>query len=567
VFTREILDGPIGVWRDRIVGVGALPDGAIGSETEVRELGGAFVVPGFIDPHLHTGDTSLPVQALAAALLERGTTTLATDMCELYAVGGLPAVQWAIEIAEEAGLRILFMLPLHSLGAERFGAFLHPPTIEEYLTMAEWPQTIAVNEPPPNVVLRGHEGVLSVIDKLLADRKVFEGHAPGLTGTNLQAYIAAGSSSDHEAIAEQEALEKLRLGYRIIMRECAASRDLPTLVGLLKRYPDSARFFMVGSDDMQAKEFVLEGHIDHKLRQVIRAGIDPMVAVQLATINVAEYFGLSDDLGSISPGKIADLLVIEDLVEMRPRTVIAGGRVVAEDGRYLGDISRTDEVPDYLRARANLGKTFEPEDFAVPAPIERGTARVRVMGIVDGTLISEPREHVCRVSEGQILADPEHDVLKIAVIDRHQGTGAIGRGFVQGFGLTGGAVATTFFWQHFSLLVVGTSDEDMAAAVSQIEKIGGGLAVVREGRLLKTVAFPIGGILGSGPLDVMHRELGEFEAAMEELGCPLTHPFMSLAFASIPHIPHYGITDKGWYETFKEEFVDVVLDASSVESP
>ncbi|HWF53061.1 MAG TPA: hypothetical protein VG223_00470, partial [Solirubrobacteraceae bacterium] len=222
VFTRELLPGSVAIWRDRIVAVGALPPGAIGPETEVRRLGGGFLLPGFIDPHMHAGDTSLPIQALAAALLERGTTSLATDMCELYAMGGLEAVRWAIEVAEEAGLRVLFMLPLHSLGAERFGSFAHPPTIEEYMEMAAWPQTIAVNEPPPNVVLRGHQGVLSVIDRVMSAGRRFEGHAPGLTGTDLQAYIAAGSSSDHEAVSAEEALEKLRLGYRIIMRECAA---------------------------------------------------------------------------------------------------------------------------------------------------------------------------------------------------------------------------------------------------------------------------------------------------------------------------------------------------------
>ena len=252
-------------------------------------------------------------------------------------MGGLDAVRWGIQVAEEAGLRVLFMLPLHSLGAERFGAFAHPPTIEEYMEMANWPQTVAVNEPPPNVVLRGHAGVLSVIERLMGDGRRFEGHAPGLAGTDLQAYIAAGSSSDHESVSASEALAKLRLGYRIIMRECAASRDLRELVKVVVERPEVARFFMVGSDDMQAKEFVLEGHIDHKLRQVMAAGVPPLTAIQMATINVAEYFGLSDDLGSISPGKRADLVWFASLEELRAPTVISSGRVVVSNGRFLGD--------------------------------------------------------------------------------------------------------------------------------------------------------------------------------------------------------------------------------------
>lgn len=559
VFTREVLSGRVAIWQDRIVGVGELPDGAIGPETEVRELPGGYLLPGFIDPHMHAGDTSLPVQALAAALLERGTTSLATDMCELYAMGGLDAVRWAIGVAEEAGLRILFMLPLHSLGAERFGAFAHPPTIEEYLEMAAWPQTIAVNEPPPNVVLRGHEGVLSVIDAVMATGRRFEGHAPGLAGTELQAYIAAGSSSDHEAVAAREALEKLRLGYRIIMRECAASRDLSELVKVVVERPETARFFMVGSDDMQAKEFVQEGHIDHKLRQVMAAGIDPLTAIQMATINVAEYFGLADDLGSVSPGKRADLVWVNSLRELRSPTVIAAGQVVVEGGRFLGDRSRAREVPEFLRSRVEIGGEVGPGMFRVPAPIARGTARVRVMGINDGSLISDMREAVLPVRDGEILADPARDLLKIAVIDRHLGSGAVGLGFVQGFGLTAGALASTFFWQHFSLLVVGGSDAEMAAAVHAMQDLGGGVLAVRDGALLHGVAMPVGGIVGAGTLEEIHDDLQAFERATASLGSPLGDPFMSLAFASIPHIPHYGITDKGWYETFREEFVDIVL--------
>jgi adenine deaminase len=427
------------------------------------------------------------------------------------------------------------------------------------MEMAAWPQTIAVNEPPPNVVLRGHQGVLSVIDRVMGAGRRFEGHAPGLTGTDLQAYIAAGSSSDHEAVSAEEALEKLRLGYRIIMRECAASRDLRELVKVVVERPETARFFMVGSDDMQAKEFVQEGHIDHKLRQVMAAGIDPLTAIQMATINVAEYFGLADDLGSISPGKCADLVWVESLQELRSPTVVAGGRVVVQDGRFLGDRSRAFEVPSFLRSRVQLGGELGPRLFRVPAPIKTGTARVRVMGINDGSLISDMREHTLPVRDGEILADPDSDVLKIAVLDRHSGSGAIGVGFVQGFGLQAGALATTFFWQHFSLLVVGTSDAELAAAVAHMRELGGGILAVRDGALLHGVAMPVGGIVGAGTLEEIHEDLQGFERAAAALGSPLGDPFMSLAFASIPHIPHYGITDKGWYETFREEFVDIVL--------
>jgi adenine deaminase len=560
VFTREVLAGSVAVWRDRIVNVGALAEGTIGAETLVRDLDGALLLPGFIDPHFHGGDSSLPMAALAAALLERGTTTLATDMCELYSIGGVPAVRWAIDIAQQAGLNILFLLPLHSLGTETLGTFAHPPAVEEYLEMAAWPETIAVNEPPPNVVLRRHEGVLRVIDEVMRQRKRFEGHAPGLRGIELQAYVAAGSSSDHECVGADEALEKLRLGYRILMRECSASRDLRKLVRVAVERPETARFFMVCSDDMQAKEFVEDGHVDYKLRQVMAAGIDPVTAIQMATINVAEYFGLADDHGSISPGKIANLIAVDSLTELRNPTVFSCGRAVVEQGRLIGGGVRTTEVPEYLQSVVNLGREVRSEDFRFAAPIRNGSARVRVMGIADGTLISDALVETLEVSNGEILADPSRDILKIAVLDRHKGTGSMGLGFVKGFGLQAGALATTFFWQHFSLLVVGTADAEMAAAVAAMVELGGGVLAVRDCKLLHAVAFPVGGILGSQSLEDMHRDLAGFEAAVRELGSGLQNPFTSLAFASIPHIPHYGITDKGWYDTLAEAFVDVILD-------
>jgi adenine deaminase len=560
VFTKEILDGSVAIYHDRFVNVGTLAEGAIGPATEVRDLGGAFLLPGFIDPHFHGGDSSLPMQALAAALLERGTTSLSIDMCELYAAGGLPAVRWAIDMAQEAGLNILFLLPLHSLGTETLGTFAHPPTVAEYLEMAAWPETIAVNEPPANVVLRRHEGVLQVIEHVMKGRKRFEGHAPGLKGIQLQAYIAAGSSSDHETVSADEALEKLRLGYRILMRECSASRDLGKLVRVVLERPETARYFMVCSDDMQAKEFIEDGHVDHKLRQVMAAGVDPVTAIQMATINVAEYFGLADDLGSISPGKIANLAIFESLTDLRQPTVFSAGRLVVENGRFIGDRSRTAEVPGYLRSTVNIGRTLTAEDFRIQAPIKNGNLNIRVMGIHDGTLISDALIETLEVRNGEILADPRRDILKIAVLDRHKATGAIGLGFVKGFGLQTGALATTFFWQHFSLLIVGSSDAEMAAAVAAMAELGGGVLAVRDGAVLHATALPIGGILGTQSLEDMYRDLAGFEAAVRSLGSTLHDPFTSLAFASIPHIPHYGITDKGLYDTLGECFVDLVVE-------
>jgi adenine deaminase len=557
VFTREVLAGDVALLGEQIVAVGELPGGAVGPETEVLDAGGAYLVPGFVEPHFHAGEPSLSPGDLARALLERGTTTLATDLVEFYAVGGVPAVRWALAELEARGLRTLFLLPLHAMGMEGFGTMRHTASVEDFQLMASWPQTAGINEPPPNTVLDGDGRVLQVLDAALREPRVFEGHAPELGGARLQAYLAAGASSDHESGSEEDALAKLRLGCRIIMRECSASRDLRKLVPLLLRYPESSRFFMVCSDDMQAKELVEEGHIDHKLRVAIAAGLDPITAIQLATINPAEYFGLSASLGSIAPGKLADLLLVDSLSELRPHTVIASGRVVAREGRASGK-RRSQPPPESLKASVELPGPVGSEDFRIAALGADGTARVRVIGIDNGTLLSKALVHELAVSDGFIANDVDHDVLKIAALDRHSASGRIGLAFLQGTGLKEGAIATTFNWPHYCLLVIGTSDEEMAFAVAAMGDLGGGLIAVQGGEVLASVEFEVGGVVGSLPLEDTHAELKAFEQAAAGLGSRLTDHLTALAALTIPHIPRYGLSDLGLYDLEPGRFVSVL---------
>jgi adenine deaminase len=562
VFTREVLDGSVAVRGDRIVAVGELPPGATGPATEVRDVGGRYLVPGYIDGHMHVGGSYLPVTALAAALLERGTTSLATDLYELYAMFGLPGVEECIQLAEVVGLKVLFMSPAHLLGLERLGTFAHTPAVAEFLEMGRWEQTVAVNEPPPFVVLRGNEDVLEVIDDALRQRRVFEGHAVGISGAALQAYLAAGASSDHEALTLDEAREKLRLGYRIMMREGSASRDLRNLAPLLLEFPDSSRFVMVCTDEVEPKDLLAEGHVDHKLRKLVEAGVDPVVAIQTATINTAEYFGLADQIGSISPGKIADLLVVDELETFRPALVVANGRVVAEDGRFVAPLDEL-RTSDALRSKVVLARPPSPADFEVAVPAETGRAEVRVIGIVDGTLVSEPRTHACEIRDGRVEADPSNDVLKVAVLERHMGSGRAGRGFMSGLHLVSGAVAMTYCHVHQNLLVIGTSDEEMVHVAQVVAGLGGGMAVVREGDLVRSVELPVGGVLGSGWIEEMGREMRQLDEAIWSIGCRLTSPVLSIAFSVLPTIPAYGLTDFGLYDVLAEQFVDVVLTVES----
>jgi adenine deaminase len=561
VFTGELLPGSIAIRDDTIVAVGELPSADVGG-AEVRQLEQRVVVPGYIDAHMHVGGSYVPVGVLATALLERGTTTLATDMYELYAMAGLDGVRESIEIAEQTGLRILFMSPAHLIGLERLGTFAHPPVLEEFLDMGRWADTVAVNEPPPFVVLRENRDVLAVIDDALRQRKIFEGHAVGVEGAGLQAYAAAGASSDHEATSVDEARERLRLGYRVIMREGSAARDLPNLAPLLLEYPASSRFAMVCTDEIEPKHLLAEGHVDHKLRRLVEAGFEPITALQMATINAAEYFGLADRIGSISPGRSADLLVLDELETFRPSVVIARGRVVAENGCYLGDTAEHQAVSDALRSRVVLERPLEDADFRLPAGRDAGRATVRVIGVRDGSLVSEAQSHECSIEAGVVLADPENDVLRIAVVERHAGSGRIGRGFVSGLKLRNGAVAMTYCHVHQNLLVIGSSDEQMAQAAAEVVSLGGGIAVVQADRMIKSVALPVGGVLSSLGLRETAAEMAEVEESLRILGNQFDSPILSIAFCALPTIPAYGLTDRGLYDVGAEEFVDVVLEVS-----
>jgi adenine deaminase len=561
VFTGELLPGSIAIRDDTIVAVGELPSADVG-RAEVRRLEQRVVVPGYIDAHMHVGGSYAPVGALATALLERGTTTLATDMYELYAMAGLDGVRESIEIAEQTGLRILFMSPAHLIGLEGLGTFAHPPVLEEFLEMGRWADTVAVNEPPPFVVLRENRDVLAVIDDALRQRKIFEGHAVGVEGAGLQAYAAAGASSDHEATSVDEARERLRLGYRVIMREGSAARDLPNLAPLLLEYPASSRFAMVCTDEIEPKHLLAEGHVDHKLRRLVEAGFEPITALQMATINAAEYFGLADRIGSISPGRSADLLVLDELETFRPSVVIARGRVVAENGRYLGDTAEHPDVSDALRSRVVLKRPLEGADFRLPAGRDAARATVRVIGVRDGSLISEARTHECSIEAGVVLADPANDVLRIAVVERHVASGRIGRGFVSGLKLSNGAVAMTYCHVHQNLLVIGSSDEQMVQAAAEVASLEGGIAVVQADRVIKSVALPVGGVLSSLGLRETAAEMAEVEESLRILGNQFDSPILSIAFCALPTIPAYGLTDRGLYDVGDEQFVDVVLEVS-----
>lgn len=557
VFTGEIAEQLIGIASGRIVAVGELPANAIGPETTEVDFGGRYALPGLVDPHFHIGGSQLAIPELARALLPHGTTTIVSDLQEIYTYSGLPGVRFILDQARRTPLRVLFVPAAHVLGLEDRGHYAHPVSADEMVEMLDWPETVGINEPPPVMVLGKNPGTLKIVKAALERGMIFPGHLPGVSGTPLQAYGAAGASSCHESQTDGEALEKLRLGLWVMMREGSAAVDLENVLPLLKAFPRASRWSMVCSDEQDAPELAAKGNVDEKLRIVVRNGVDPIEAIQMGTINPALYYRIDDEVGSIAPGRAADVIAVTDLEGFEVTDVIARGAVQVRDGAYTASVEETD-YPDYLVSKVRWGREIRPDDFDVPADGER--ARVRVIGVQDASLVSDKREATLEVKGGNVQADPDQDVLKIAVVDRHSDEMAMATGFIQGFGVKDGAVASTYCHVHYNVVAIGSSDEQIALACNQLAEIGGGVVVIRGSEPIKKWPLPLVGIFSMEPFEQARADLDETNHALQEIGCAFSSPILGLSFVALTTIPEYGITEKGLFDVESRSFLPVVVE-------
>lgn len=545
VFTRRV-EGPtsVAIFEGRIAGVG--PDYARAVRT-IR-LGGAFVAPGFIDAHMHVESAMLPPSQFVRLAVPHGTTGVVLDPHEIANVLGLDGIRLLMEDAEDLPIHAWFAVsscvpssPLETSGATLDAADLAPLFDDERLGPRIAALAEVMNFPG---VIRGDDAVLAKVNLGLS-RRIVDGHAPGVSGRALNAYVAAGITSDHECTTAEEALEKLARGMRIFIREGSAARNLDALLPVVT--PGTAHRFCFCTDDRHPADLEGEGHVDHVVRRAIAGGLDAPTAIAIASINAAEHYRLPQ-VGAVAPGYHADLVVFDDLGDVRPRQVYFGGALVAEDGRCLGP-----ERPQAAGARGavRLPHGLSEASFAVPARRRsqggREGGRVRVIGMNPHQLVTESLVMEGMVRGGQYVADPSRDVLKLAVIERHRGAGGIGLGFVKGFGFVRGAIASTVGHDAHNLAVVGADDRDMLVAARAVADAGGGQCAVLGGRVLALLPLPIAGLMSDRPAEAVIAQQAALLAATGDggLGCPLRDPFMPLSFLSLPVIPHLKLTDRG----------------------
>ncbi|MBI4188296.1 MAG: adenine deaminase [Chloroflexi bacterium] len=528
VFTGEIEPGNVAISGGRIAGVGDYRQAK-----EVLDLGGRYLSPALIDGHTHLESSMLDVAQYARAVVPRGTLAVVTDLHEIANVCGLEGMRYVLNCARRLPLELFLMAPscVPATHLETSGARLEAGDLRQVL---RWKNCIGLGEVMnfPGV-LAGDAAVLSKID--LARGEAVDGHAPGVSGKNLSAYIAAGIHSDHESVSLDEATEKLRQGMFVMIREGSSEKNLDALLPLVTDKTYKRCLFVV--DDRSCADLLKDGDIDAVVRKAIAGGLDPVRAIQLATINTAEYFRL-DGLGAVAPGYQANLLVIDDLNVLKIDMVFYRGRLVAKEGKPLFSIPKTGGKS--LHNTVNL-KPFTVKSLRLMASGEPEP----VIEIVPGQIITRKKSAKVKIADRVVVSDVGRDILKLVVVERHKASGNIGLGLVTGFGLKRGALASSVAHDSHNIVAVGTNDEDIFVAVKEIERLQGGLVTVADGRILASLALPIAGLLSDEPLAVVVDKLKKLEQAAAGLGTKLSSPFSTLSFVALPVIPELRLTDLG----------------------
>ncbi len=548
VHSREVLDGhDLAIADGRFAFCGPDASHCIGPDTKVIDAGGQYAIPGLCDAHMHIESGMLTPGEFARAVIPHGTTTMFTDPHEIANVLGLPGVRLMHDDAMAQAVNIFTQMPScapSAPGLETTGVELGPEEVSEAM---DWPGIIGLGE------MMNFPGVINGDSKMLAEiaatqnaGKTVGGHyaSPDL-GRNFHAYAAGGPADDHEGTCEADAIARVRQGMRAMMRLGSAWYDVePQITAITEKGLDS-RNFILCTDDCHSGTLVNDGHMNRAVRHAIACGCEPLVALQMATINTATHFGLERELGSIAPGRRADLILTSDLTELPIHRVIARGQTVAIEGEIQVEPAPF-QWPDSARDTVKMGKQLGEDDFAINAPEGANSVKVKVIGVVENQAPTKALTATLAIKDGLVLSDEDKDVCQVALVERHRGTGGVVNAFVSGFGYKGEcAVASTVAHDSHHMIVVGTSRHDMALAANRLGEVGGGVTVYKDGKELALIKLPIAGLMSDSPAREIAKEADKMVAAMSACGVSINNGYMQHTFLALVVIPELRISDQG----------------------
>jgi len=559
VHSREVLpDHDIAIAEGRVACV--VPDASycIGEDTQVIEANGRYMIPGLCDAHMHIESGMLTPAEFARAIIPHGTTSIFTDPHEIANVLGLDGVRYMHDEALMQPINVFTQMPScapSAPGLETTGHEISPEDVAEAMT---WPGIIGLGE------MMNFPGVAAADPKMLAEiaatqaaGKTVGGHyaSPDL-GPDFAAYVAGGPADDHEGTCEADAIARVRQGMRSMMRLGSAWYDVESQITAVTERGLDPRNFILCTDDSHSGTLVQDGHMNRVVRHAIACGCDPLVALQMATINTASHFGLERELGSLTPGRRADVILTSDLRELPIELVIARGRIVAESGSIKVDCPHFD-WPDSARGTVHLGHVLTDADFEIKAPEGANTARANVIGVIENQAPTKALQADLPVRDG--LVEGAGEVCQIALVERHRGTGGVVNGFVSGFGYTGRmAMASTVAHDSHHMIVVGTDRAQMALAANRLAQVGGGVTVFRDGLELALVELPIAGLMSDAPAQEVAQKAGAMMQAMRDCGCDLNNAYMQHSLLALVVIPELRISDLGLVDVRKFERIDLL---------
>jgi adenine deaminase len=561
VHSREVIpETDVAIKAGRFAYCGPDASSMIGPETEVIDAGGKFLVPGLCDAHMHVESGMLTVSQFVRAVVPHGTTSMFVDPHEVANVMGLEGVRLMHDEAMAQPVNVFVQMPSccpSAPGLETPGAEIGP---EDVALAMGWPNIVGLGE------MMNYPGVIAGDPKMLAEiaatqaaGKTVGGHYASPDLTDFPAYAAGGPADDHEGTREEDAIARVRQGMRTMLRLGSAWYDVKAQITAVTQKGLDPRNFILCTDDCHSGTLVSDGHMNRVVRHAIECGLDPLVALQMATLNTACHFGFERELGSITPGRRADCILTSDLATLPIETVIARGRIVAQDGICLASLPEF-AWPDHARETVRMGRALSSADFEIPAPDGAMLVRARVIGVVENQAPTRALVAEMPVADGIVRMNPDADICQIALVERHRGTGAVVNGLVSGFGYNVPcAVASTVAHDSHHMIVVGTSREDMARAANRLGEAGGGITVWKNGEETALVPLPIAGLMSDEPVEEVAAAADRMVAAMRACGCTLNNAYMQHSLLALVVIPELRISDLGLIDVTRFEKTDLLL--------